>query len=105
MKDKLLGNRLRQLRENNGLVQRKVATYLDIDTPMYSKYERGERLPKKEQLSQLAELFNVDEKELRIIWLADKILKIMSDEIDINKNAVRLAHDNLNYEFQKQKEI
>lgn len=97
MKDKLLGDKLKQLRENSGLLQRQVASILDIDTPMYSKFERGGRLPKKEQLSQLANIFKSEEKELRTLWLADKVLKTVSDELEINQGAIKLAHDLLDY--------
>ncbi|MCM1140362.1 MAG: helix-turn-helix domain-containing protein, partial [Muribaculum sp.] len=93
MRDKLLGDKLKELRENSGLLQRQVASILDIDTPMYSKFERGDRLPKKEQLSQLANIFKSEEKELRALWLADKVLKIVSNELEINQEAIKLAHD------------
>lgn len=98
MKEKLLGVKLKQLREHNGLVQRQVATLLEIDTPMYSKLERGERLPKVGQLSQLADLFNVKEKDLRILWLAEKILKTIHNEDEINMEAVNLVQSQLSRE-------
>lgn len=42
----LLGKRIRELREERGLLQRQLATVLEIDTPMFSKIERGDRRAK-----------------------------------------------------------
>lgn len=92
----LFGKKIKDLRENNGLLQRQIANQLDIDTPMYSKFERGERLPKEEQLSQLAEIFNVKENELRTLWLADKVLKTIKAEPDIKLEAINLVKNKLN---------
>lgn len=46
----LFADKIRQLREQNGLLQRKVAAALDIDAGLYSKIERGERPAKREQV-------------------------------------------------------
>ena len=43
----LFGKKIKELREEYGMVQRKLAAALDIDTPMYSKIERGERKAKR----------------------------------------------------------
>ena len=37
----LLGNKIRCLRDEQGILQRQVAAYLEIDTPMFSKIELG----------------------------------------------------------------
>ena len=63
----LFGKMIKQLREEQGLLQRQLAAELEIDTPMYSKLERGERLPKKEQIEQIASLLHTDEKRLRTL--------------------------------------
>mgnify|MGYP003434271655 FL=1 len=42
----LLGNKIRSLRDEQGILQRQVAAYLEIDTPMFSKIERGDRRAK-----------------------------------------------------------
>ena len=39
------GERIRQLREEQNLPQRKVAALLDIDSSLLAKYERNERRP------------------------------------------------------------
>ena len=60
----LLGNKIRSLRDEQGILQRQVAAYLEIDTPMFSKFERGDRRAKRSQVIQMAEYFHVDEKEM-----------------------------------------
>ncbi len=91
----LFGKMIKKLREEQGLLQRQLAAQLDIDTPMYSKLERGERLPKREQISVIANLLHSDEKLLRTLWLADKVLKTVQDEKDISFSAISLASENL----------
>lgn len=43
----LIGNKIRSLRDEQGILQRQVAAYLEIDTPMFSKIERGDRRAKR----------------------------------------------------------
>ncbi|MFP4506775.1 MAG: helix-turn-helix domain-containing protein, partial [Cyclobacteriaceae bacterium] len=50
------GVRIKALREQKGLLQRQLAASLEIDTPMFSKIERGERRAKRAQVVKLAEL-------------------------------------------------
>ena len=38
----LFGNKIRALRDEQGVLQRQLAAYLEIDTPMFSKIERGD---------------------------------------------------------------
>ena len=70
----IFGRKIKELREERGLVQRQLSAALEIDTPMYSKIERGERKAKCSHIPIMAKLFNVEEKELLTIWLADKEL-------------------------------
>ena len=44
------------------LVATKLSVALEIDTPMYSKIERGERKAKRSQIPIMAKLFEIDEK-------------------------------------------
>ena len=43
----LLGNKMRSLRDEQGILQRQVAAYLEKDTPKFSKIERGNRRAKE----------------------------------------------------------
>lgn len=76
----LFGNKLRELREQNGLVLRKVAAVLDIDTATLSKIELGDRQAKREYLPILSELYRVNLKELEKLWLTDKVYDIIEEE-------------------------
>ena len=75
-----LGKRIKELREEKGLVQRQLAAELEIDTPMYSKIERGERRAKREQVIKLAEMLETDKDELLTLWLAGQVYEIVKDE-------------------------
>jgi transcriptional regulator with XRE-family HTH domain len=92
----LFGEKIRLLREGQNLLQRQVASQLDIDTPMLSKIERGERLAKKEQVIILADLFKVGKDDLLSIWLADKVYDIVKDE-DVALKAIQVAENQIKY--------
>jgi len=74
------GNKIRSLREENGLVLRKVAAELEIDTATLSKIELGERNARKEHIKILSKLYNIKTEELIGIWLADKLYGIIENE-------------------------
>jgi len=89
-----LGNRIKELRESQGLLQRHLSADLEIDTPMFSKIERGERKAKREQVLKLAELLKADEKELLTLWLGDQIMEIITDE-DQALQALKMATNDI----------
>ena len=74
------GNKIKELREQQNLLQRQVAAQLDVDTPLFSKIERGERTAKKELVTQLAQLLNADKNELLTLWLADQVFDVINGE-------------------------
>ena len=75
-----LAIRIKELREQQQLLQRQLAAELEIDTPMYSKLERGERKAKREQVVKMAKLFEVDKEKLIALWLAGQVFEIIKDE-------------------------
>ncbi len=75
-----LGKRIKELREEKGMVQRQLAAALEIDSPMYSKIERGDRRAKREHVIELARIFDIDVDELLILWLAGQVYEIVEDE-------------------------
>ena len=93
--DMLLGNKIRSLRDEQGILQRQVAAYLEIDTPMFSKIERGDRRAKRSQVIQMAKYFKVDEKKMLSLWLADKILKDLDGEEELKLTAIETAKSEL----------
>ena len=74
------GEKIKQLRTHMGLLQRQVANQLEMDTPMLSKIERGERNAKRDQVTILSKIFNVPEEDLLSLWLADKVYDMVKDE-------------------------
>jgi len=68
----LFGNKIEELRDKTGVLQRQLASLLEMDTPMFSKIERGARFAKREHVILLAEYFHVDTNEMLTLWLADK---------------------------------
>ena len=92
----IFGKKIKELREGQGLVQRQLAAIIEVDTPMYSKIERGERKAKREHVKLIAQKLNVDEKELLTIWLADKVLDVVDDEEEIKDDAIRYAQNENN---------
>ena len=59
---------------------RQVAPLLEIDTPLLSKIERGERTAKKEMVNKLADILKADKEELLTLWLADQVYDVVKDE-------------------------
>lgn len=76
----IIGKKLRELREEKGLLLRQVAAKLEVDTAFVSKIERGEKNIRKEHLLKIAELYQSNTKELVAIWLADRVINILKDE-------------------------
>lgn len=74
------GEHIKQLREQNQLLQRQLANALDMDTAMLSKIERGERRAKREHIPILALQLKTNEKDLFTIWLADQIYQLIENE-------------------------
>jgi transcriptional regulator with XRE-family HTH domain len=96
-----IGKQIRKLREDKELPLRKVAAELDIDQSILSKIERGERKASKGQIIQIAKIFGVDEKELLINYLSDKVLYELIDE-DLAADALKLAEKKIKYYKTKQ---
>ena len=93
----LFGKKIRELRDENGVLQRQLAALLEIDTPMFSKIERGDRRAKREQVIKLAEYFHQDEKEMLTLWLADKFIDAVEDEQDrdLCNDAIIIAQEKI----------
>ena len=100
MKDKIegqkseLGNHLRNLRKGKGETLHKVSMGTDIDSPMLSKIERGERLPTLDQLKKLSKYFKVQESDLKVMHTAEKIIKEYGAN-DTTYDAIRIIENQL----------
>lgn len=78
---------LRELRESQGLLIRQVTAQIDrsgepVDTALMSKLERGEsgspmRRAQREHIIKIATVLNANEKDLIVLWLADRIKDVI----------------------------
>ena len=68
----LFPDKIRQLRIASGKRQKDLAKAIGVDVPAYSRYEHGDRRPKREQVVRLARIFKTDPDELVAAWLADE---------------------------------
>ncbi|MBW4900642.1 helix-turn-helix domain-containing protein [Prevotella melaninogenica] len=93
----LFGDKIKELREEQSLLQRQLAAYLEIDTPMFSKIERGDRRAKREQVIKLAEYLHQDKKDMLTLWLADKFIDAVEDEQerDLCNDAIIVAQEKI----------
>ena len=78
-------------------MQRQLAAFLEIDTPMFSKIECGDRRAKRGQVIKLAEYLHQDEKEMLTLWLADKFIDAVVDEQDrdLCNDAIVIAQERI----------
>jgi transcriptional regulator with XRE-family HTH domain len=90
-----LGKRIRDIREKKNLLLRQVAAYLEVDTALMSKIERGDRKPSKQQVTKIAEFLKTGEDELLTLWLADKIEATIVEEPKVAYQAMKIANKNL----------
>lgn len=95
-----VGEILRKHREKKGLLLRQVAALLDIDTAILSKIERGERKAKKEQIVQLAEILDLNQEDLIVQYLSEKILYEIRDE-ELAEKALKVAEQKIKYNNDK----
>jgi len=80
-----LGDKLRQLRDEKNLMQREVGAVIEVDGAFISKVENNEKPINRKHLATLSKFFKVQEDELQILWLADKIRLLIKDE----KNGIK----------------
>ena len=72
--------KIRRLREERQLPQRKLAAALEIDTATYCKIEKGERRVKREQIAMIAQWLQTDPEELLTLWLADQVAEVVGND-------------------------
>lgn len=101
-KMRTFGETIRNFRENRELPLRTVAAFLDIDQAILSKIERGQRNANREQVIKLAEFFRVEENDLLVSWLSDKLVYEVTDE-DVALKALQVAEEKVKYQKTKRK--
>lgn len=91
----MFSERIKELRIQNQMPQRQLAAALNIDTATYCKIEKGERRAKREQVSILSKLFNVNSEQLLTLWLADQVSAVVSTEERIAPQALSIVIETL----------
>jgi len=93
---KLFGERIRSEREEKQLPLRKVAAYLDIDTSILSKIERGERKPTVDLIYKIADFFNLNGDNLLEEFLSENIAFTLYQEKNSEK-ILKVAEEKVAY--------
>jgi transcriptional regulator with XRE-family HTH domain len=91
----MFNERIKQLREDLQIPQRKLAAAMDIDTASYCKIEKGERRARKEHISIITELLQADYEELLTLWLADQVTAVVADEKELSNEVLKIAKKNI----------
>ena len=86
----MLGEKLKELREAKGLVQRQVAAELEVDTAYISKMENNDKPVSRIHLKKLALIYKIKEEQLLPYWIAEKILQVIKNE-DFKNDALELV--------------
>jgi predicted nucleotidyltransferase len=89
-------DRVKKLREEKGVPLRVVAARLDIDQAILSKIENGKRSATRDNVIRLAKYYRVNEEELLISWLSDKLLYEVVDE-RLGLQAMKVAEEKIAY--------
>ncbi len=96
MSTETIGEKLRQLREQNEMPLRKVAALIDIDVAILSKMERGERKLTKAVVLKLADIYKYSADKLLVSFLSDKIMYEILNE-DLGEKALKVAEKRVKY--------
>lgn len=92
-----LGQKIRELRESNGMFQRQLAAILEIGDGFLSKVETDQKALKREHLKTISETFSCSFSELEALWIGSKVYDIVKDEKE-GLNALKVAEEQIKYE-------
>lgn len=95
-----IGVTIRKLREEKKLPLRTVAAYLGIDQAILSKLERGQRKLTRDHVVKLAAYFEVEENDLLVTWLSDKLVYEVADE-QMALKALQMAEEKVAFKVFK----
>lgn len=99
---KTIGTKLRELREEKGLLLREVGAKLSLDPTILSKIEQDKRMPTKVQVKALADFYKDQKNEVIIAWLSDKLYYQVQDE-DLALQAMQVAEEKIKFNKKKRK--
>ena len=90
----MLGARIKKLREEKGIVQRQVASRLEVDSAYFSKMENDDKPVSRSYNQKRSELFETTTEELETLWLSDKMMEIIQNE-PLGLESLRLTEKRL----------
>jgi HTH-type transcriptional regulator, competence development regulator len=93
---KTIGEIIREQRENKGLLLKEVATALDVDLSLLSRIERGAKRPTRNHISKLSQILQIDERELVVAYLSDRLVYEIRDE-ELAPEALKMAEQKIKY--------
>jgi HTH-type transcriptional regulator, competence development regulator len=93
---KTIGEIIREQREKKGLLLRQLAALTEMDTAILSKIERGDRRATKIQITKFAHILKLDERELMIQFISEKIAYELQDE-EVANEVLKVAEKKVQY--------
>ena len=97
-----LGQLIRAMRHSKEKTLHQVSSKIDIDSPLLSKLERGDRLPTKGQLVKLCKYYGVSIRMMKTKCTAEKIVKEYGEN-SVTHDAAILVQETLNNYSKKNK--
>ncbi len=91
-----LGQKIRELREKSGMLQRELASKLEIGDGFLSKVENNQKPLKREHLIKISKIFKSSFSELETLWFANKICYLIKDE-DKAIEILKVAEQEIKY--------
>lgn len=91
-----LGQKIKQLRESSGMLQRELASKLEIGDGFLSKVERDQKSLKRDDLKVVSLIFNYPFEQLEALWIGTKIYDMVKDEEE-SLNALKVAEEQIIY--------
>ena len=96
-----LGEIIKKTRNEKKLPLRTVAAFLDIDQAILSKIERGQRMATRKQVLNLAAYYKLNENDLLVAWLSDKLVNELANE-EVGQRALIAAEQKISYQTKYQ---
>lgn len=90
------GQQIRSLRQSKEIPLRQLAAFLDIDTSILSKIERGHRVASRDMIPKLATYFELEPQMLLNEFLSDRIARMIYAERDCDE-ILKLAEKKVLY--------
>lgn len=92
-----LGQKIKELREDTGMLQRELASKLKIGDGFLSKVESNQKTLKREHLLTISKIFKCPFSELDALWIGTKLYDLVKNEEEGFK-ALKVAEEQLTYE-------